>query len=74
MFACLFDCFLVFITSETEARVSVGLEKSCSEQLQGQLWFNPLKKGLYLCDGTVWITVLEGETPTNTVSVLVSMK
>uniref|UniRef100_A0A3P8PIZ1 Thrombospondin-like N-terminal domain-containing protein n=1 Tax=Astatotilapia calliptera TaxID=8154 RepID=A0A3P8PIZ1_ASTCA len=46
-------------TYETEARVSVGLEKSCSEQLQGQLWFNPLKKGLYLCDGTVWITVLE---------------
>uniref|UniRef100_A0A3Q2WFT9 Thrombospondin-type laminin G domain and EAR repeats a n=1 Tax=Haplochromis burtoni TaxID=8153 RepID=A0A3Q2WFT9_HAPBU len=44
---------------KTEARVSVGLEKSCSEQLQGQLWFNPLKKGLYLCDGTVWITVLE---------------
>uniref|UniRef100_A0A3Q4I623 Thrombospondin-type laminin G domain and EAR repeats a n=1 Tax=Neolamprologus brichardi TaxID=32507 RepID=A0A3Q4I623_NEOBR len=43
----------------TEARVSVGLEKSCSEQLQGQLWFNPLKKGLYLCDSTVWITVLE---------------
>uniref|UniRef100_A0A3B5BIQ6 Thrombospondin-type laminin G domain and EAR repeat-containing protein-like n=1 Tax=Stegastes partitus TaxID=144197 RepID=A0A3B5BIQ6_9TELE len=25
----------------------------------GQLWFNPLKKGLYLCDGTMWITVLE---------------
>ncbi|XP_006798471.1 thrombospondin-type laminin G domain and EAR repeat-containing protein-like [Neolamprologus brichardi] len=46
-------------THETEARVSVGLEKSCSEQLQGQLWFNPLKKGLYLCDSTVWITVLE---------------
>uniref|UniRef100_A0A3B4GC11 Thrombospondin-type laminin G domain and EAR repeat-containing protein-like n=1 Tax=Pundamilia nyererei TaxID=303518 RepID=A0A3B4GC11_9CICH len=46
-------------TYETEARVSVGLEKSCSEQLQGQLWFNPLKKGLYLCDGTVWNTVLE---------------
>ncbi|XP_070698911.1 thrombospondin-type laminin G domain and EAR repeat-containing protein-like [Pempheris klunzingeri] len=47
------------ISYETEERVSVGLEKSCSERLQGQLWFNPLRKGLYLCDGTVWITVLE---------------
>ncbi|XP_070835858.1 thrombospondin-type laminin G domain and EAR repeat-containing protein-like [Chaetodon trifascialis] len=46
-------------SSETEQRVSVGLERSCSELLQGQLWFNPLKKGLYLCDGTVWIAVLE---------------
>ncbi|XP_044231368.1 thrombospondin-type laminin G domain and EAR repeat-containing protein-like isoform X1 [Thunnus albacares] len=44
---------------ETEERVSVGLERSCSELLRGQLWFNPLKKGLYLCDGTVWTTVLE---------------
>ncbi|XP_058471470.1 thrombospondin-type laminin G domain and EAR repeat-containing protein-like [Solea solea] len=44
---------------EKEERVSVGLERSCSELLQGQLWFNPLKKGLYLCDGSEWITVLE---------------
>ncbi|XP_074516712.1 thrombospondin-type laminin G domain and EAR repeat-containing protein [Sebastes fasciatus] len=44
---------------ETEERVSVRLEQSCSEPLQGQMWFNPLKKGLYLCDGAVWITVLE---------------
>ncbi|KAM9340940.1 thrombospondin-type laminin G domain and EAR repeat-containing protein-like [Symphorus nematophorus] len=44
---------------EKEERVSVGLERSCSKLLQGQLWFNPLKKGLYLCDGTMWIAVLE---------------
>uniref|UniRef100_A0A3B4UN02 Thrombospondin type laminin G domain and EAR repeats n=1 Tax=Seriola dumerili TaxID=41447 RepID=A0A3B4UN02_SERDU len=44
---------------ETEEPVSVGLERSCSELQQGQLWFNPLRKGLYLCDGTAWITVLE---------------
>ncbi|KAF3701055.1 Thrombospondin-type laminin G domain and EAR repeat-containing protein [Channa argus] len=44
---------------DTEQQVSVGLERSCSELLQGQLWFNPLKKGLYLCDGTMWITVLQ---------------
>ncbi|XP_041669137.1 thrombospondin-type laminin G domain and EAR repeat-containing protein-like [Cheilinus undulatus] len=44
---------------ETEERVSVGLEQQCSKLLQGQLWFNPIKKGLYLCDGTAWIAVLE---------------
>ncbi|XP_071354272.1 thrombospondin-type laminin G domain and EAR repeat-containing protein-like [Trachinotus anak] len=44
---------------ETEGPVSVGLERLCSELQQGQLWFNPLRKGLYLCDGTAWITVLE---------------
>ncbi|CAN9502415.1 unnamed protein product [Ophioblennius macclurei] len=45
--------------SETEERVSVGPERSCSKLRQGQLWFNPLRKGLYLCDGAVWVTVLE---------------
>ncbi|XP_040916634.1 thrombospondin-type laminin G domain and EAR repeat-containing protein-like [Toxotes jaculatrix] len=44
---------------DMEERVSVGLERSCSVLLQGQLWFNPLRKGLYLCDGAVWIPVLE---------------
>ncbi|XP_053191834.1 thrombospondin-type laminin G domain and EAR repeat-containing protein-like [Scomber japonicus] len=42
-----------------EKQVSVGLERPCSELLRGQLWFNPLRKGLYLCDGRVWTTVLE---------------
>ncbi|XP_076013664.1 thrombospondin-type laminin G domain and EAR repeat-containing protein-like [Genypterus blacodes] len=44
---------------EADERVSVGLERSCSELLRGQLWFNPLRKGLYLCDGSMWITVLQ---------------
>uniref|UniRef100_A0A3Q3W5M0 Thrombospondin-like N-terminal domain-containing protein n=1 Tax=Mola mola TaxID=94237 RepID=A0A3Q3W5M0_MOLML len=43
----------------SEREVSVGLERLCSEQLQGQLWFHPLRRSLYLCDGTVWITLLE---------------
>ncbi|KAM3595352.1 uncharacterized protein V6R79_022239 [Siganus canaliculatus] len=46
-------------SDEKEEQVTVGLARSCSKLLQGQLWFNPLKKGLYLCDGTVWIAVLE---------------
>lgn len=50
--------------SGAAGRLSVGVERPCSELLRGQLWFNPLKKGLYVCDGSVWITVLEGEHPT----------
>ncbi|XP_032403504.1 thrombospondin-type laminin G domain and EAR repeat-containing protein-like isoform X2 [Xiphophorus hellerii] len=46
-------------SSEAAGRLSVGVERPCSELLRGQLWFNPLKKGLYVCDGSVWITVLE---------------
>lgn len=72
MFSCFLASLLVCLSlcldhelSETEERVSVGLERPCSEPLQGQMWFNPLSKGLYLCDGTVWITVLEGENPTS---------
>lgn len=67
----MFFCFLALWLSAyrcfdhdlpvTEERVSVGTERLCSKTLQGQMWFNPLSKGLYLCDGTVWITVLEGE-------------
>nr|XP_015825245.2 thrombospondin-type laminin G domain and EAR repeat-containing protein isoform X1 [Nothobranchius furzeri] len=48
------------VSSEAAQRVSVALERSCSELQQGQMWFNPLRKGLYVCNGSVWITVLEG--------------
>ncbi|XP_061699372.1 thrombospondin-type laminin G domain and EAR repeat-containing protein-like [Syngnathoides biaculeatus] len=44
---------------EMEARVSVGLQRTCLEALRGQMWFSPLRKALYLCDGTSWISVLE---------------
>ncbi|XP_068608305.1 thrombospondin-type laminin G domain and EAR repeat-containing protein-like [Brachionichthys hirsutus] len=48
-------------TSTYVERVSAVPAQSCSELLQGQLWFNPLRKGLYLCDGKVWIAVLEDQ-------------
>uniref|UniRef100_A0A8D0CV62 Thrombospondin type laminin G domain and EAR repeats n=1 Tax=Sander lucioperca TaxID=283035 RepID=A0A8D0CV62_SANLU len=46
-------------SNEERGRVILGLRLSRKQPLQGQMWFNPLSKGLYLCDGTVWITVLE---------------
>uniref|UniRef100_A0A8C7GAS8 Thrombospondin type laminin G domain and EAR repeats n=1 Tax=Oncorhynchus kisutch TaxID=8019 RepID=A0A8C7GAS8_ONCKI len=45
---------------ESEVRVSVGLEKSCSSSVRGQLWFNPIRRALYLCDGTLWVPMLQG--------------
>ncbi|XP_077476406.1 thrombospondin-type laminin G domain and EAR repeat-containing protein isoform X1 [Stigmatopora argus] len=45
--------------TEPDARVIVGSERTCSELFRGQMWFNPLRMALYLCDGTSWITVLE---------------
>ncbi|XP_034050860.1 thrombospondin-type laminin G domain and EAR repeat-containing protein-like [Thalassophryne amazonica] len=48
-----------FPSYEAEQRVSVGLERSCSQLLRGQMWFEPFRKGLYLCDGTAWLTVLQ---------------
>ncbi|XP_046872229.1 thrombospondin-type laminin G domain and EAR repeat-containing protein-like isoform X2 [Hypomesus transpacificus] len=44
---------------EAEVHVSVGLERKCSVSVRGQLWFNPQGKGLYLCDGTVWVSMLK---------------
>ncbi|XP_052344645.1 thrombospondin-type laminin G domain and EAR repeat-containing protein isoform X2 [Oncorhynchus keta] len=44
---------------ESEVRVSVGLEKSCSSLVRGQLWFNPIRRALYLCDGTLWVPMLQ---------------
>ncbi|XP_067099766.1 thrombospondin-type laminin G domain and EAR repeat-containing protein-like [Osmerus mordax] len=44
---------------EAEVHVSVGLERKCSVSVRGQLWFNPQRKGLYLCDGAVWVPMLK---------------
>uniref|UniRef100_A0A8C1SQG5 Thrombospondin-type laminin G domain and EAR repeats b n=1 Tax=Cyprinus carpio TaxID=7962 RepID=A0A8C1SQG5_CYPCA len=31
----------------------------CGHSEEGQLWFNTLKRGLFLCDGIVWLTMLQ---------------
>uniref|UniRef100_A0A3Q4BND1 Uncharacterized protein n=1 Tax=Mola mola TaxID=94237 RepID=A0A3Q4BND1_MOLML len=43
---------------EAEARVTVGTPPPCSVSEQGQLWFNAEKKGLFICDGLTWRTLL----------------
>uniref|UniRef100_A0A4W4DMN7 Thrombospondin-like N-terminal domain-containing protein n=1 Tax=Electrophorus electricus TaxID=8005 RepID=A0A4W4DMN7_ELEEL len=44
---------------EAQVRVMLGPTKVCSQMEQGQLWLDTLKKGLFLCDGTHWLPVLQ---------------
>ncbi|KAJ8003712.1 hypothetical protein DPEC_G00151160 [Dallia pectoralis] len=43
---------------EAGVRVSVGLERSCSDSFVGQLWFHPIRRSLHLCDGALWVPVM----------------
>ncbi|XP_057194948.1 thrombospondin-type laminin G domain and EAR repeat-containing protein [Triplophysa rosa] len=39
---------------ETEIRVTLGSNPACTGAEQGRLWFDTLKRGLFICDGTRW--------------------
>ncbi|KAL7882304.1 hypothetical protein AOLI_G00091530 [Acnodon oligacanthus] len=43
---------------EAEVRVS-PVVPLCGVGEEGQLWFSTVKKGLFLCDGQTWITMLQ---------------
>lgn len=51
-----------FYIAEAEARVTLGSPPPCSVPEQGQLWFNAEKKGLFICDGLMWRTLLHSES------------
>ncbi|KAI2660525.1 Thrombospondin-type laminin G domain and EAR repeat-containing protein [Labeo rohita] len=42
-----------------EVRVTAGVSPPCGHSEEGQLWFNTLKRGLFLCDGIMWLTMLQ---------------
>ncbi|XP_070694804.1 thrombospondin-type laminin G domain and EAR repeat-containing protein-like [Pempheris klunzingeri] len=44
---------------EAEARVTLGAPPSCSGPQEGQLWFNAQRRGLFICDGLSWRTLLQ---------------
>uniref|UniRef100_A0A3Q3MM89 Thrombospondin type laminin G domain and EAR repeats n=1 Tax=Mastacembelus armatus TaxID=205130 RepID=A0A3Q3MM89_9TELE len=46
---------------EAEARVTLGNPPPCSRPEQGQLWFNAQRKGLFICDGLSWRTLLQNK-------------
>uniref|UniRef100_A0A8C2BM15 Thrombospondin-type laminin G domain and EAR repeats a n=1 Tax=Cyprinus carpio TaxID=7962 RepID=A0A8C2BM15_CYPCA len=40
-------------------RVTLGSKPACTSAEQGQLWFDTLKRGLFLCDGAYWHSMLQ---------------
>lgn len=52
---------LCLFCTEAEVRVTAGASPPCGHSEEGQLWFNTLKKGLFLCDGIMWLTMLQGD-------------
>uniref|UniRef100_A0A8C2ZLX7 Thrombospondin type laminin G domain and EAR repeats n=1 Tax=Cyclopterus lumpus TaxID=8103 RepID=A0A8C2ZLX7_CYCLU len=55
------DVSLCCCVSEAEARVTLGNPPPCSGPEQGQLWFNAQRKGLFVCDGLTWRTLLQNQ-------------
>ncbi|RXN28063.1 thrombospondin-type laminin G domain and EAR repeat-containing -like protein [Labeo rohita] len=47
------------VNTEAEVRVTAGVSPPCGHSEEGQLWFNTLKRGLFLCDGIMWLTMLQ---------------
>ncbi|XP_065105138.1 thrombospondin-type laminin G domain and EAR repeat-containing protein [Paramisgurnus dabryanus] len=44
---------------EAEVRVTAGVSPPCGLSEDGQLWFNTLHRGLFICDGMMWLTMLQ---------------
>ncbi|XP_022073744.1 thrombospondin-type laminin G domain and EAR repeat-containing protein [Acanthochromis polyacanthus] len=44
---------------EAEARVTLGTRPPCSSAELGQLWFDTQGRGLFICDGRTWRTLLQ---------------
>lgn len=45
---------------ETDMKVTLGARPRCSKQEKAQFWFNASRRGLYLCNGSSWVSMLEG--------------
>ncbi|XP_035167973.1 thrombospondin-type laminin G domain and EAR repeat-containing protein-like isoform X1 [Oxyura jamaicensis] len=46
---------------ETDMKVTLGSRPPCTKQEKAQFWFNAPRRGLYLCDGSTWISMLEAK-------------
>nr|XP_055070193.1 thrombospondin-type laminin G domain and EAR repeat-containing protein [Misgurnus anguillicaudatus] len=44
---------------ETEVRVTLGSNPACTGAEQGRLWFDTLKRGLFICDGAHWHSMFQ---------------
>lgn len=54
------DTHLIFPT-EADVKVTLGSRPPCTQAEGAQFWFDAAQKGLYLCAGSEWVSVLAGE-------------
>ncbi|KAI1898301.1 hypothetical protein AGOR_G00070910 [Albula goreensis] len=54
-------CCCSVLHTESNVRVTLGSRPSCTHTERGQLWFDTLKRGLFLCDSMTWVPLLEGK-------------
>ncbi|XP_067844326.1 thrombospondin-type laminin G domain and EAR repeat-containing protein [Heptranchias perlo] len=46
---------------EAEVKVTVGSHPPCTETEAGRLWFDVFNKGLFICDGKNWVSILKAK-------------
>lgn len=46
---------------ETDMKVTLGSRPPCTKMEDAQFWFDASRKGLFLCVGSEWVSVLAGE-------------
>ncbi|XP_063070688.1 thrombospondin-type laminin G domain and EAR repeat-containing protein-like [Engraulis encrasicolus] len=56
------DNQLPMLPYEAEVRVTEGMAPPCGELQQGQLWVDTQHRGLYLCDGLMWLPMIQEHT------------
>uniref|UniRef100_A0A8C3H5M3 Thrombospondin type laminin G domain and EAR repeats n=1 Tax=Chrysemys picta bellii TaxID=8478 RepID=A0A8C3H5M3_CHRPI len=44
---------------EADMKLTLGSRPPCTKNEKAQFWFNASRKGLYLCDGSAWVAMLE---------------
>lgn len=52
---------LLLLFLEADMKVTLGFSPRCTKSESGQFWFNAAQKGLYLCNGKEWISLIESK-------------
>lgn len=58
---CTLDAPLPCLPPETNMKVTLGSRPPCTKVEEAQFWFDASRKGLFLCVGSEWVSVLAGE-------------
>uniref|UniRef100_A0A672VAH5 Thrombospondin type laminin G domain and EAR repeats n=1 Tax=Strigops habroptila TaxID=2489341 RepID=A0A672VAH5_STRHB len=51
--------YVFTLMAEESPSVTLGSRPPCTMQEKAQFWFNASRRGLYLCNGSAWISMLE---------------